>query len=84
MATVFMPYAEDWAEVCEPVNEDYYDLIDELIDGMPRASTWKPLRMRIERENIGRKLEATDCPLLDLGMRSSSAGARSMLFGRCF
>lgn len=50
------------SEFCNPVNDDDFEKIEDLIDGTPRVRSWKPFVMRLWRTDSGRRLKYSDCP----------------------
>jgi hypothetical protein len=51
-------------QLCHPADDADYHTIDALIDGTPRARTWRPIRMRLVNFDCGRKLKESDSPWL--------------------
>jgi hypothetical protein len=64
MMTVYTPFASGDYELCHPVNQDDFETINVQIKGEPRQATWKPIKMRLIKENEGRMLLPSDSPWL--------------------
>lgn len=61
---VFEPDAVDDHELCHPIDPEDFDRFITLIDGEPRAKTWKPIAVEIVHEDEGRALLESDSPFL--------------------
>ncbi|MDJ0947275.1 MAG: hypothetical protein QNJ30_27840 [Kiloniellales bacterium] len=61
---VYRPLPLDGYELCHPLRDADFDTIDRLIDGEPRQTAWKPIKMKILREDEGRGLLESDSPWL--------------------
>lgn len=68
---VYIPCGSAGYETCQPVEEDDFDTIAELIDGRSRLAEWRSLKMRIGREVDGDELCRSDSPWL---------GSRALVF----
>ncbi len=62
MAKVFIPWAQDGVELCQPINPTAYDSVRFLINGLPRGETWVPLQMNLIHEDQGRPLRYSSSP----------------------
>lgn len=62
--TLFNPDWDIGYEFCHPENEDDFDTIDDLVDGTPRAKSWKPITMEILHTNgvNNKRLRRSDAP----------------------
>jgi hypothetical protein len=49
-------------ELCQPDNGDDWDLVAELINGAPRAKSWRPLGVHLVRVDEGVALRPADAP----------------------
>lgn len=58
---IFEQSGGDDYEVLNCVDDDGWETL-RLLDGSPRASTWKPLRVRRVRPSRRRKFRRSDCP----------------------
>jgi hypothetical protein len=64
---VFDTVGQDGFELCHPVDSDDFETLELLINGEPRKGTWKPLRMKLIREDEGKRLRPSDAPWLSSG-----------------
>ncbi|HEX5749059.1 MAG TPA: DUF1629 domain-containing protein [Archangium sp.] len=62
--SVYIPSLLDGYEFCHPINQDDFENINVQVNGLPRVGSWKPIVMRIIREDEGRKLLESDSPWL--------------------
>ena len=68
---IYTPLGLDGFELCHPVCQDDYARINVEIDGMPRQSNWKPIPVRLVRNDEGQELVESDSPWL---------GAHALIF----
>lgn len=68
---VYTPLGLDGYELCQPVRQDDFEAINIDVNGVPRQSIWRPIPMRIVREDEGQKLATSDSPWL---------GANALIF----
>jgi hypothetical protein len=68
---IYVPSQLDGYELCHPVRQDDFETINAEINGESRQSSWKPVPMRLIREDKGRKLTSSDSPWL---------GAHALIF----
>lgn len=61
---VYAPLGLDGYELCHPVMQADFERINVEINGTPRQSAWKPIPMRLVRDDAGKKLVASDSPWL--------------------
>ena len=61
---IYTPLGADGHELCHPFRQEDFETINVEVDGTPRASTWKPLPMRLIREDEGQRLALSDSPWL--------------------
>lgn len=61
---VYTPLGQNGFELCHPVGKDDFELINVEINGAPRQSCWKPISIRLIREDGGQKLAVSDSPWL--------------------
>jgi hypothetical protein len=61
---VYTPCSPDQYELCHPVNQDDFEIINAQLNGELRHRTWKPIAVRLIREDEGRKLRPSDSPWL--------------------
>ena len=54
-------------EFCYPIDKTDFDTINEQVNGTARQSTWRPIPMRLIREDNGERLLASDSPWLGEG-----------------
>ncbi len=64
MPKIYMLESADGFEICHPKRERDFETINKLIDGTPRAATWRPLPMRVFRKDEGGALAESDAPWL--------------------
>jgi Immunity protein family (Imm11) len=79
---IYEPLRAGPYEFCHPINEDEFETVAELCNGTPRAASWKPLKMRLVREDEGEILSASDSPWLAshvMILRARAAAALSPL-----
>ena len=68
---IYTPLGLDGYELCHPVRQDDFETINVELNGAPRQSSWKPISMRLIREDEGQKLAMSDSPWL---------GAHALIF----
>lgn len=61
---IYTPSGADGYELCHPTNHDDFERINIEVNGVPRRSGWRPIRMDIVREDAGTPLMASDSPWL--------------------
>lgn len=61
---VYVPCGLDGYELCQPVNQEDFETINAQVNGAPREAGWKPIRMRLVRQDEGRSLVESDAPWL--------------------
>jgi len=49
-------------ELCHPDNRDDWETAAAMVDGTPRATSWKPFGVHLVRIDEGKKLQAADAP----------------------
>jgi hypothetical protein len=59
---IYLPTCAENAEFCLPVDRGGFDHLREYLIGGPEAPRWKPLRIRIVREDEGVPLTHSDAP----------------------
>lgn len=59
---IYEPLGDDGYEICLPVKSSDFERIHDEIDGTPRSRGWKPIRMELIGENMGRRLTRSDSP----------------------
>jgi hypothetical protein len=82
MTTVFIPRSAENSELCQPVRQEDFELINSAINGTERASSWSPIEMKLIREDEGRVLDHSDAPWLGahaLVLRSNAVRALESL-----
>lgn len=68
---IYMPLGLDGYELCHPVKQADFEMINMKVNGTPRQSSWKPITMRLIREDQGKRLVTSDAPWL---------GAHALIF----
>jgi hypothetical protein len=68
---IYTPLGLDGYELCHPVRQEDFVTINDEVNSTPRQSKWKPIPMRIIREDEGQRLVASDSPWL---------GAHALIF----
>jgi hypothetical protein len=61
---VYVPCGLDGYELCQPVNQDDFEAINVQVNGASRGATWRPIRVRLVRQDEGRPLIESDAPWL--------------------
>jgi hypothetical protein len=62
--SVFSVIGAEGFQFCHPEDEADFDTIDALVNGTPRAKTWRPIRMRLINEDGAQRLTESDSPWL--------------------
>ena len=73
MVGICKPLALNGFELCHPVSQDDFERIHVEVSGTPRQSKWKPVPMRLVRDDEGKKLVESDSPWL---------GSHALIFRR--
>jgi hypothetical protein len=68
---IYTPLGLDGYELCHPVSQDDFETINVEVSGTRRQSSWKPIPMRLIREDEGQELVMSDSPWL---------GAHALIF----
>jgi len=68
---IYTPSPPDSYELCHPLRQEDFELINVLINGTSRLKTWKPIPMQIINEDEGRRFLDSDSPWL---------GAHALIF----
>lgn len=68
---IYTPLGLDGYELCHPGSQDDFETINVEVNGVPRQSSWEPIRMRLIHEDEGQKLVTSDSPWL---------GAHALIF----
>jgi hypothetical protein len=82
--SVHIPFSLEGYELCHPVEQADFETIILQINGVPRASNWRPIAMEIIHEDEGQKLLESDSPWLGahaLILRPSATAAMMPLLG---
>jgi len=61
---VYVPLGLKGYELCHPVRQEDFERINIEINGTPRESDWKPIPVRLVREDQGLELLSSDSPWL--------------------
>jgi hypothetical protein len=61
---VYVPLGLEGYELCHPVKQDDFERINVEINGTPRNPDWKPIPVRLVREDQGLELLSSDSPWL--------------------
>ena len=61
---IYVPEGLDGYEYCHPINTDDFENIHIEISGSRRHTMWRPIAMRLIRDDQGRKLASSDSPWL--------------------
>ncbi len=61
---VFLPQPTEDSELCQPVEDADFESFIELVNGVPRAGSWRPIRVELIGEDEGRALSPCDSPWL--------------------
>ena len=61
---IYTPLGTDGVELCHPVDQADFERINVSIDGAARQASWKPIQMRIVKEDEGKTLAPSDSPWL--------------------
>jgi hypothetical protein len=61
---IYTPLGAEDCELCHPVDKKDFEQINISIDGTARQASWKPIRMRLIRQDEGRNLAYSDSPWL--------------------
>jgi len=61
---IYTPSSPDDYDLCHPLRQEDFDLINVLINGTPRLEVWKPIPMQIIHEDEGRNFSKSDSPWL--------------------
>jgi hypothetical protein len=61
---IFEPWPEEESEIIHPVRPEDYETIAVLINGERRAASWRPIPIKVIREDQGRTLTYADSPYL--------------------
>jgi hypothetical protein len=64
---VYKALGSDGFELCQPVNDEDYERIDVEIGGRSVRSSWRPIPVRLIREDEGKALVISDSPWLGYG-----------------
>lgn len=59
---IFTALGTDGCELCQPLDNDGWFMARDLIDGEARATSWRPLAVRLVKMDDGRKLATCDAP----------------------
>ena len=70
---VYRPRSQEDGELCHPLDEGDLETINLLVNGEPRAQTWRPIRVQVHQSDEGRALRRVDAPWL---------GAHALIFRR--
>src|SRR4030095_1117901 len=77
---IYVPLGLEGYELCHPVRQDDFERINVEINGTPRGeSDWKPIPVRLVRENQGLEHLGSDSPWLGSHALIFSAGAVGVL-----
>jgi hypothetical protein len=61
---IYMPSSPDNYELCHPVRQEDFELINVLINGTSRLEAWNPIPMQIIHEDKGTRFFESDSPWL--------------------
>ncbi len=64
MIAIFTPLNVAGFELCHPIPPTTFEMINGLINGEPRASTWEPFSVKLIQEDRGQQLRPSDSPWL--------------------
>lgn len=76
---IYVPLGSDGYELCQPVRQDDFETLNSLINGIPRASKWAPIPMRILSTEDQRNLIRSDAPWLGSHALIFKSGAAESL-----
>lgn len=68
---IYTPLGLDGYELCHPVKQDDFETINVEVNGVSRQASWRPIPMRLVREDGKQKLAMSDSPWL---------GAHALIF----
>jgi hypothetical protein len=59
---VYLACGVDGYELCQPLSRGDYEVINVQVNGISRESGWRPIRVRMVRQDEGRPLVESDAP----------------------
>jgi hypothetical protein len=62
--TIYWPIDRNGFELCHPVDGKDFESFSTLINGHPRRHSWTPIKVKVIREDRGRRLRRSDAPFL--------------------
>jgi hypothetical protein len=62
--SIYLPLPVDGYELCHPTSQRDFELINTEVSGLRQGPRWRPIRMRLIRQDGGRSLLESDSPWL--------------------
>lgn len=61
---IYKPRGLDGFELCQPVKQEDFEVVNVLVDGTPRQDRWSSPEFRLIRQDEGVELQQSDAPWL--------------------